>query len=373
MDNIKPGVYINSSDVLDKYGFFAGASINMKLERDLFMMFNYNDKLPLLYNLGLTPQLTLEAYNITRTTSSQLDFPTYSIPVDVTFNMLEVDFSATHKIFNDKTYLKLLFRYSRYGSAVSSFILPEVGELVPASSDYYLHGTDVGMDFSTKQLVPSRTQSINPIGYRFRAKIDYEMDSFNTDGNYEVKDGMLVPNYDNYSFPKVELKYAISIPLPGWKHTLTMELYGASILGPEVDDFFNYYIGGFSGMKGYTFYALGGNEAARVNLTYRFPMFDDLDFRFAHLYFDKLYGSFFFDYGNAWMSKTNIKDFKKDVGMELRLETYSFYMYPTRIFLSSAYGLDQFSGVYNKKNITFGKEWRFYLGVLFGFDLFDIS
>jgi len=75
IDNIKPGVYISSSDVLDKYGFFAGGSINLKMERDLFLIFDYKDKLPLLYDLGLTPQLTLELYNITRTTEIKLNYP----------------------------------------------------------------------------------------------------------------------------------------------------------------------------------------------------------------------------------------------------------------------------------------------------------
>jgi len=373
IDNFKPGVYVSSSDALDKYGFFAGGSINLQMERDLFLIFEYKDKLPLLYDIGLTPQLAFEVYNITRQTNNEIELPLYNIPVEVTYNMFEFDFSATHKIYNNNTYLKLFFRYSRYGSAVSSFYLPEVNQLVSASSDYYLHGTDVGMDFTSRAFVPSKTQAINPVGRKIHFKFNYEMNSFNTNGEYKIEEGMLMPVYDDYNIPKIELKFTESIPLPGWKHTLSMEFHGASILGPQVDEFFNYYIGGFSGMKGYTFYGLGGNEAARVNLTYRFPMFDDIDFRFAHLYFDKLYGSIFFDYGNAWMTKTSLKEFKKDIGFELRLETYSFYMYPTRIFLSTAYGLDEFSNVYNKKTITFGKEWKFYLGILFGFDVFDIN
>ena len=373
IDNIKPGVYISSSDVLDKYGFFAGGSINLKMERDLFLIFDYKDKLPLLYDLGLTPQLTLELYNITRTTDNQIELPLYNIPVEVTYNMFEFDVSATHKIFNADTYLKLLFRYSRYGSSVSSFYLPEVNQLVPASSDYYLHGVDFGLDFSTKNIIPSRTSAINPIGRKFHFKFDYEMNSFNSKGEYKIEDGLLKPVYDDYKFPKIELKYIESFPLPGWMHTLTFELHTASILGPKVDEFFNYYIGGFSGMKGYTFYGLGGNEVARINLSYRFPIIDGIDLKLAHVYFDKLYASVFFDYGNAWMDKTSLKDFKKDIGFELRLETFSFYMYPTRIFLSTAYGLDEFSNIYNKKLINFGKEWKFYLGILFGFDIFDIN
>ena len=64
-------------------------------------------------------------------------------------------------------------------------------------------------------------------------------------------------------------------------------------------------------------------------------------------------------------------DFKKDAGMELRLETFSFYAYPTRIFFNASYGFDKFTQFIKTRNetVTYGREWRFYFGVLFGFDL----
>ena len=59
----------------------------------------------------------------------------------------------------------------------------------------------------------------------------------------------------------------------------------------------------------------------------------------------------------------------KKFGFELRLESFSFYQYPTRIFFSGAYGLDRFNRTFNNDEVTYGKEWRFYFGILFGFDL----
>ena len=69
--------------------------------------------------------------------------------------------------------------------------------------------------------------------------------------------------------------------------------------------------------------------------------------------------------------KKATKDFKKDVGVELRLESFSYYAYPTRIFLSAAYGLDKFERYIRSRDqyVPYGREWRIYFGILFGFEL----
>jgi hypothetical protein len=81
-----------------------------------------------------------------------------------------------------------------------------------------------------------------------------------------------------------------------------------------------------------------------------------------------LYGEFHADLGNAWTGTPAIKDFKKDVGFEFRVEAFSWYAYPTRIFFNGTYGLDSFTLTKNSATVTYGKEWRFYFGILFGFD-----
>jgi len=141
-----------------------------------------------------------------------------------------------------------------------------------------------------------------------------------------------------------------------------------------VDTIFHFYAGGLIGMRGYPFYAIDGNNVATVTATYRFPIATELNFRILQFYFTKLYGSVFADLGNAWNGPTpSIKSWRRDAGFELRLESFSFYSYPTRIFVSGAYGFDQFTRRVTDVDVVYGREWRFYLGVLFGFELNQLS
>ena len=114
-------------------------------------------------------------------------------------------------------------------------------------------------------------------------------------------------------------------------------------LRPPVPDFFDFYAGGLVGMKGYPFYSIEGNSMAMANATYRFPVWDNIDLRFLPLLLDKLYASVHYDSGNAWNGDPVIASFKNDAGFELRLESYSFYAYPTRIFFNGTNGFDSFS------------------------------
>jgi hypothetical protein len=108
-----------------------------------------------------------------------------------------------------------------------------------------------------------------------------------------------------------------------------------------------------------------------MGVNYRFPLVQNIDFRFLPFYFDKLYASVYADVGNAWTgSSPGLKELKRDVGVQLRLESFSFYSYPTRIFFDATYGFDRFDHYVRSVNqtVTYGKEWRFYFGILFGFD-----
>jgi hypothetical protein len=98
----------------------------------------------------------------------------------------------------------------------------------------------------------------------------------------------------------------------------------------------------------------------------------NIDFRLLSLYFDKLYASVFGDIGNAWTgTMPSLTEFKRDAGVELRLESFSFYSYPTRIFLSATYGFDRFTRTFSSfgETVSYGSEWQIHFGVLFGFDV----
>ena len=376
IDVIRPGFYFASSDVLDKFSLFGGAVMNRKFERDIFGILEYRGAIPILYQLGLAPALSIEAYNISRKTDVGFSIFTdreHSISTDVTYNLLEFDVSLRQKILDDGTQLKIGYSLSRYNADIGSFLVPGSG-LSPGFRNLYLIGNVLSAQVTHDGIAPSVDKDINPVGRTITLRYNYEFDKYNSEGEYSIENGVLVPNYTKPSFHRLEILWNEHLALPIQRHTLTLTAHRASTLGKQVDNFFDSYAGGFVGMRGYPFYALGGNDIAVIGAAYRFPLWTTINFRFLEFYFTKLYGSVFADYGDAWTGTApSFSRWKRDAGFELRLEAFSFYQYPTRIFFSGAYGLDRFDRTFNDVAVTYGKEWRFYLGVLFDFELSTIS
>lgn len=369
LDIMKVGAYFLSNEVLDRLGFFAGAAVNRSLERDLFLQLNYRGKVPGFFQLGLEPVLGAELYNITRKTGNVLELGGIVIPVDVSYNLLEFDFVMNHPIVPRMSELEFRFIHSRYTSTIETFFNPFTGSSVPGLDDLYLIGNDLSLTLRVDAIQRSVTDEINPIGHEVRLKIDRELNKFLR--GYDLTPTGYQPAYDRINFTRVELNWKEHLPWFFRNHSLTITARAGSILAPPVDEFFDFYAGGLIGMKGYPFYALGGNDMAVAGLNYRFPLIDNIDVRFLQFYFSKLYASVYGDVGNAWTAGSGKPGrFKRDAGAELRLESFSFYSYPTRIFLNASYGFDRFSRFVRSTNqsVTYGKEWRFYFGILFGFD-----
>ncbi len=367
LESFKFGLYLFSNDVLEKLSMFGGAAINSKLERDLFVQFNYRGRLPLFYQLGLEPVASLEMYNVTRKTNNVIALPASTIPVDVTYNLTEFDLA----LYQPSHVGQFEFRYahSRYSSTIETFRNPETGDLIPASGDLYLIANDLTLTWTLQQIVRSNTSEINPIGRKVRLAINRSLNKFNGNGEYTVGPTGLVPVYKTVNFTRVELNWREHLPFFFAHHTLTLKLRGGSILEGTVDSFFDFYAGGLVGMKGYPFYAISGNEIAVAGIEYRFPLVGNMDIRFLQFYFDKLYASVYADLGNAWSSVSpRLKEFKTDAGVEIRLESFSWYAYPMRIFFNASYGFNAFERHVRGTPVRYGKEWRFYFGMLFGFD-----
>ena len=72
--------------------------------------------------------------------------------------------------------------------------------------------------------------------------------------------------------------------------------------------------------------------------------------------------------GDAWNRAESKLDYKRSVGIEFRLQGYSFYNYPTSIGMELHRGLDIFKiSMDNIKTIQYGGENRLYFTILFGF------
>ncbi len=379
LDKIKPGLYLTSSDVLNRYSIFAGAAINRNFERDLFFIFDYRNRLPILYNMGLKPNLSLEVFSVSRKNNVDLGFgadstfspPRYdfNVPVDITYELFEVDISAKHRFFSRHSNIELRFAYSSYQAVIGSFTIPQKNVLSQTFKDNYFIGRNVGLKYSFELFTPTKLRSINPIGTKIDFQYNYEFNKYNDQGNYTVEDGILKPAFNTYNFHRLELNFAEH--LATFKdHTVTLRLRAATILGKTVPNFFDFYLGGLVGMRAYPFYALSGNELGWLNLTYRFPLFQNVDTRIGQLYVDNIFLSVYGDIGNAWNGDfPSLSTFKKGIGGEIRIKMNSFYLFPTALFFDAAYSFDSFTRDVRGQTISYGKEWRLYGGILFDFSL----
>jgi len=158
IDKIKPGLYITSNDMLNRYSIFAGASINKRLERDLFLIFEYKNKLPLLFDLGIKPELSLELYNISRTSTQSDSIGDDIIPIDISYNLFEVDLAATHRIFSRNQNIEFRYIFSTYSALIGSFIIPSIQQLVPAFDDTYLISSNFQVKYNFDLIMRAGTR-----------------------------------------------------------------------------------------------------------------------------------------------------------------------------------------------------------------------
>lgn len=87
------------------------------------------------------------------------------------------------------------------------------------------------------------------------------------------------------------------------------------------DDKNLFQLGGPLGLRGYPRKSIEGAKAILANIEYRFPVLKDTHLRVLDniINFSSLGGVVFFDAGKAWFNDFDKMDFKKDVGLGLRL------------------------------------------------------
>jgi len=167
----------------------------------------------------------------------------------------------------------------------------------------------------------------------------------------------------------------------------TLNWQFGTISKPDINSFFNFFAGGMPGLKGYPFYSIEGRNLLVVDYTWRIPLFTEKDIQILPFNLQNAFVATYVETGNAWSNvngyprldwpdftlngrdviKAVTADFKRDVGLQLRLSGFSFYAYPTSISLDFVYGLDEFTIKDSQGDpFTYGHEWRSYLTILFG-------
>ena len=117
-----------------------------------------------------------------------------------------------------------------------------------------------------------------------------------------------------------------------------------------MDTFFHNYLGGMTGIKGYPFYSIQGTKSLMLDFTLRVPLFLEKTYNFKWLTFQNSTIASIFQIGDAWTGKKkSLKDFKRSVGFQWRLNGFSFFNYPTAIELEYHQPLDKFDREINNE------------------------
>ncbi|PID30882.1 MAG: hypothetical protein CR982_00765 [Candidatus Cloacimonadota bacterium] len=379
-DELKPGFYFTMTDYLDKINLFGGFAINKDLDYDLFAMTEYKFLLPTLYG---------EFVNIVKHTSATFDDSLKIIgyegtgedqtpifakdEIDYTYNLREIKFGLNMPINHNFSLLEPLgdIKVDAHFTSSNYNAVADYGEYVVNYDYYKAKKYNINANFQTKpkgfnyDINPVNSRSVDLSYTRVQSKFiqGFEVDS---------KLGNLVEEYKDYNFNQYNFSWTERIGLP-FETGLVGKIKSSFLDTDSIAGFYNDYIGGISGLKGYSFYSIGGTRTAYGSLEYRFPIMLRKDIKFGFLNLKKIYGGVFFEAGTAWCHEDgeDIYDkFKyelnKDLGFKLRVYAISFYGMPTAIEYNLAYGLDTFV----KEDVEYGKELRHYLTILFGYPEF---
>jgi hypothetical protein len=359
----KPGTYLLLNDILEKLNFIGGFAINQKKDYDLFGSVEYREYYPTIF---------VDYYNIQRRLTSHFadssrivgenpgPDPVYDqYRIRYRYQLNEVDGGLKLPIGPGRS-VKLMGVYDRY-------IANNRFDDGTAISITYFRGWAGKLGYYTDQRRHGIVSAISPGGgYKGYVELTRANHQFFTDLEIGGNAVGLQEIYAPYNYTMAEGGYEKYFKLPGWKHTGEVRMRGGYI-DRVVDPFFYIYAGGLPGMRGYSFYSLGGSRTAVGTLTYRFPLTNHAAWNLWPLSVNRVYGTVYTDVGNAWTGDFESADLKKDVGAGLRIQMHSFYSYPTALSFDVAYGLDKFAVVEDRNRTEYGAEFRYYLTLLFDF------
>lgn len=403
--NTKVGMYASTREVLGGMSFFGGLLIGpgstdasspgdflspsnlLDLERDGFLQIDYARGLPFISGRW-NPRFSAQVFNIRRHVENGLDIEEFPCTAcypettygDLTYNLWEVSLLARSKI--SRVLLgEVGYRYSPYRVKTNSFFSKELGQTVPSSSSRYFIGRAWTARMTYEGFHPHINSDVIPDGVR--AEFELDVESGRLLESFDISEGILQPVYESDRVNRLTFSARGGFRLPGvdnpGAHGIGFRLRASTILGSEVDDFYNDFVGGMTGARGYPFYALGGNETWWTGVSYLFPLFPRIGNHVGFLYLDKVYGRIYADAAMAWSGPwPGLDSVRKDAGAEIRIGLGSFYLLPTALFASATYGLDAFDFQLDEgfvtpdgqQSVRYGKEWQWHVGLLFGFDQF---
>ncbi|MFC1526619.1 hypothetical protein ACFL6X_07415 [Candidatus Latescibacterota bacterium] len=244
--------------------------------------------------------------------------------------------------------------------------------------DYYT-ASDLTFAWQYRRLRPTEDWMVNPNGRALALAYRYTKATLADSLSAQTSpDGVPRDPYAAYETPLTVNEYVGTyterIGLPMY-NSVSLEILGAYRnvkLKPSYDPeggFFEgryywplrYYVGGLNFLSGYPYFTASGTKLLYGRVAYNFPVLRRMNMRFLNFTFAKLYAELFAETGAVanfdkagdvglrmsgepwrWLeSDLDREDFLSDAGGELRLEMFTNYRIPMRVFFQVARPLDR--------------------------------
>jgi len=359
---LKLGFFGGSDELIGKQTLFVGATVSHDLDMDLFGIYEFR---------RWRPTLFLEVYRQTRHVEEDVVNRDYNFRIyNRNFSLNEIDLGLKYRL-RQGGHLDARLIYSRYGWSIDQAFFNGLNRSSVDAT--YLNGFDFAFTYHRSTVPPALDSEINPRGGReITLRYDRYFNFFLSD--FAENTSILIEQYNHYFYNQVSLDWDEYIPVGPGRSALGLRFYGGiagkTVNEDEANGFFDFHLGGLPYLKGYTYYNLEGSRAAMVRAAYRFPVWTGIARQTGPIYSDQIYGSVYTGIGRAWdgtdMDAVLNRGWKRDIGAQIRYEGTSFYLFPTRVSLDVAYGLDTVPLVEPGDPSRRG-GLKFYFTLLFGY------
>ncbi|MCX5752699.1 MAG: hypothetical protein NTW97_03520, partial [Candidatus Krumholzibacteria bacterium] len=364
------GVFLDSGDYLGRQSVFAGGSVASNGEFDLNLAVETKQFKPT-FGFEVYRSRTHYGYQerLEKENGGMGDYD-----FKVRYDLWDAYFTAKMELapttpFNRKEAV-LQYNHGEYGVNIEIWELLKQREFKGEIGWSYYIADELSFLWHYKSVREEVDGDVNPRSGRI---LDLEITkAFDKLHSGEFETGLFSPIYDKDYFGRYTFVYEEFIPLPLGRHALSLRARGGAIDRSAIDDFFYLYLGGRDGLRGYSYYSLGGTRMALGRLTYRFPVWRGINRRASVLYFGSLYAGLFAEAGKAWITDDlDLNGNQKDVGLDLRLKGFTFFSYPVAASFEAAYSLNEVKYIppfAAGEPILYEKnDWKFYGSVLFSF------
>ena len=332
----KPGFYFLNNDPLDKFNFLGQFSINKDKDLDIALLIELKRYyLTYFASFYWVTRHVDKQYNYINSNGIEMD----NMPItnDLTFLIFSSDIGTKFNFGPMKINLKYSFtsyrqhilynmnqNYTYNGEDLSNNINGDF------AFDYY-RSKQISIGFSYKKYKPSYLWNMVPTnGYGGHSVISYEDNDFLNGFGVDEEYGTFGANLEPNNTFRIDANLFYNFSLLGLAFNSTFKYN--SISNKNIDDFFNVFGGGATGLKGYTYYEeeLSGTDFLLLENYVRAFVFKEKSFQVFNTQVQALSLGLCHQFGTDY-DRLKVGEFMSSVGVEYRILAYSFFSYPTAV------------------------------------------